>query len=115
MAKSMYASGAEIFFPLNLVADLRSLRGEQWQNLVARIMALPENDPDALAFGLMMIRLDSCLSCKTDSYRAMRGCSLCAQQTVRRFKGTDEDLIQMWQTAREDVLHWIETGEAPIL
>ncbi len=110
----MYTNGAEIFFPLNLVADLRMMRGEQWQRLVERIITLPENDPDALAFGLMMIRLDGCLSCHADSYRAMRGCSLCAQQTVRRFKGSDDDLIQMWETARVDVLHWIHTGETPV-
>jgi len=64
----------------------------------------------AFAFGLMMIRLDGCLTCHADSYRAMRGCTTCAQQTIARFKGSDEELLQRFEWARRDVLCYLAEG-----
>jgi hypothetical protein len=78
---------------------------------VDKISALPEMHPDKLAFMLMMIRLDGCLRCDADSYRAMRGCGLCARQIVRRFKGSDEDLIKQFDLARKDVLGFLESQD----
>lgn len=62
---------------------------------------------------LMMIRLDGCLTCHADSYRAMRGCTLCAQQTITRFKGSDEELIDLYEQALADIIQWKNTGEIP--
>jgi hypothetical protein len=56
----------------------------------------------------MMIRLDGCLSCETDSYRAMRGCVACAQQTLRRFKASDEELVERFNKALKDVIGFLE-------
>ena len=33
----------------------------------------------------------------------MRGCQLCASQTVVQFKGLDEELIEMYWKARRDI------------
>jgi hypothetical protein len=33
----------------------------------------------------------------------MRGCQLCATQTVMQFKGVDADLIELFTKARRDV------------
>jgi hypothetical protein len=55
------------------------------------------------------------LTCHADSYRAMRGCTMCARQTVSRFKGTDEDLIAQWEAARVEIVRWIQTGEVPVV
>lgn len=93
----------ELLFPPHLIPDLRGLRGEEWRELVDSISPLPETHPDKLAFCLMMIRLNACLGCVSGSYRFMRGCELCAQQTVARFQGTDEELIAMHQQARDDL------------
>jgi hypothetical protein len=68
-----------------------------------------------LAFGLLMIRIDGCLSCHADSYRAMRGCTVCAQQSISRFKGSDEDLVRLWEVARLEIVHWQQTGEPPLV
>jgi hypothetical protein len=92
---------------------LRDLRGPDWNELVDRVIAAGESHPDTLAFGLMMIRLDGCMTCHADSYRAMRGCSICARQAVARFKGTDRDLIMLWRQARVEIDLWLETGIAP--
>lgn len=105
----MYAEN-ELLFPPYAIPKLREARGEKWQELVDQVLALPDDDPEALAFSLMMIRLDGCMSCETDSYRAMRGCIPCALQTLRRFKGTDEELIERYHQAVADVRAYLERG-----
>ncbi len=105
----MYAEN-ELLFPPYAVPKLRDARGEKWQELVDQVLALPEDDPEALAFSLMMIRLDGCMSCETDSYRAMRGCIPCALQTLRRFKGSDQELLDRYSQALADVRAYLETG-----
>ena len=94
---------AELLFPPRLISSLRNLRGAVWAGLVERIATLPENDPDSLAFTLMMIRLDDCVKCHEGSFKYMRGCQLCASQTVTQFKGADEDLLQMYHKAHRDI------------
>ena len=98
----------ELLFPPRLIADMRDLRGPEWRELVQTIVALPETHPDVLAFCLMMIRLNSCLSCVSGSYRFMRGCELCAQQTIARYQGTDEELIALYYKAQDDLAHYAE-------
>lgn len=93
----------ELFFPHYVIPSLQKLRGPKWQALVKSVMDKPECHEETLAFMLMMVRLNGCLSCETDSYRAMRGCTACTLQTLRRFKGTDDDLIEAYHTALEDV------------
>jgi hypothetical protein len=98
----MYADN-ELLFPHHVIASLRDLRGPAWQELVDRVVPLDECADEKLAFMLMMIRLDGCMSCETDSYRAMRGCMACAQQMLRRFKGEDTELLKRYDKALQDV------------
>lgn len=98
----MYTENA-LLFPHDVIPTLRSLRGQEWTKLVDRIVKLPETHEETLAFMLMMIRLNGCLACETDSYRAMRGCAACAHQTLRRFKGDDQELIEMFNHAVADI------------
>jgi hypothetical protein len=92
-----------LLFPRHVITTLKSLRGPEWQALVERVAALPEKHEETLAFMLLMIRLNGCMACETDSYRAMRGCTACAHQTLRRFRGEDQELIEMFQAALIDV------------
>lgn len=98
----MYANN-DILFPYHVIATLKNLRGEVWQNLVRQVMDQPQNDERTLAFMLMMVRLNGCMTCETDSYRAMRGCATCTRQTLRRFKGSDEELVTMYEQALFDI------------
>lgn len=98
-------------FPHHVIARLRDGRGDQWARLVDRVSQLPETHEEVLAFMLMMVHANGCLPCETDSYRAMRGCTACAQQTLRRFKGTDDELMQMYQAALDDIRAYL--GEQP--
>jgi hypothetical protein len=93
----------ELLYPHYVTPRLRHLRGPEWQALVERVTALPESDEEVLAFCLMMIRLNGCVTCETDSYRAMRGCMDCTLQTLRRYKGPDHTLVRMFQQARSDL------------
>lgn len=104
---------AELLFPPRLIPLLKNLRGPEWAALVDRVMKLPETDPDSLAFSLMMIRLDGCVKCHEGSFKYMRGCHLCATQTVMQFKGTDNDMLQLYLKARRDIDSYL-SGE-PVL
>ena len=98
----MYAEN-EILFPPHVVPRLRRARGERWRQLVERVASLPEDHPESLAFSLMKMRLDGCLACETDSFRAMKGCAACALQVLHRYKGADTDLVQRFHKAVQDV------------
>ena len=69
----MYAQN-ELLYPHRITPELRSLRKQEWQALIDRVSSLPESHEEVLAFSMMMVRLNGCLACETDSYRAMRGC-----------------------------------------
>jgi hypothetical protein len=98
----MYTAN-ELMFPHHAIPVLREMRGSEWKALVERIMQLPETHEETLAFMLMMIRLNGCLECETDSYRAMKGCDACAVQTLRRYKGPDVELVRLFQQALAEV------------
>ncbi len=104
----MYTNN-ELMFPHYVIPSLKKLRGPQWQTLVERITTLSEFHEETLAFMLMMVRLNGCIGCETDSYRAMRGCPACAQQTMRRYKGDDDELIALFEQALTDVRKFAET------
>lgn len=93
----------DILFPRRSIQHLKNLRGPQWQALVEKVTTLPETHEQTLAFMLMMIRLNGCMGCETDSYRAMRGCTMCAQQTIRRYKEGDADLMAAYEQALADI------------
>jgi hypothetical protein len=94
---------ADLLFPPRMIASLRNLRGPEWVALIDRVTQLPETDPESLAFTLMMVRLDGCVKCHEGSFKYMRGCQVCAVQTVMQFKGADSDLLVLYQKARRDV------------
>ncbi len=97
----------DLLFPNHVIPKLRDLRGPEWASLVDHVMSLPESDEESLGFVLMMIRLNYCMSCETDSYWAMRGCAACAKQTLRRFNGEDGTLLCAYQQACKEVGRYI--------
>jgi hypothetical protein len=90
-------------FPPQSIPALRTARGPIFQALVERVTAQSSVHEDTLAFLMMMVRLNGCVPCETDSFRAMRGCLPCAIQTLRRFKGTDDELVGLFEQAVKDV------------
>lgn len=109
----MYAEN-ELLFPSYVIPKLRDSRGAAWEELVDHVARLPEDHPEALAFSLMMIYLDGCMACETDSYRAMRGCTACALQMLRRYKGPDKELLERYRAALEEVQEHLEAQPAAV-
>lgn len=98
----------KILFPHYAIPSLQRLRGKAWAQLIADLSQKDETSPEVLAFMSMMIGLNGCVPCETDSYRAMRGCSACAQQTLRRFKGSDEDLIAKYNKSLNEIKQYTQ-------
>lgn len=102
----MYNPDTEILFPIRVIQDLRDVRGEKWQKFIDSISE-SENKPD-LESGLVlfMVKQGGCIACNADSFRAMRGCKLCAQQTIKRYKGQDQALIDQVITSKVEFESW---------
>jgi hypothetical protein len=99
----MYNVDTEILFPSRVINSLKNLRGETWSTLVESVEVKDEKDPAHLSFVLLMVKLGSCASCNADSFRAMRGCTQCAKQTIKRFRGKDADLIHQYEEAEKEI------------
>ena len=100
---NMYNSDTELLFPSRVIPALRDLRNKPWRELVDRVADTEPGDADHLAFILMMVEVDGCMSCNADSFRAMRGCTQCALQNVRRFRGPDSELVKMFNQSRREL------------
>ena len=111
----MYQADTEILFPMRVTPQLRDLRGVEWRELVDEVCASPEESHSCLAFNLLIIRLASCLSCHTHSYRAMRGCTTCAIHAVKRFEGSDTDLLSQYQDSLEEIHSRLQLKDTPLL
>jgi len=111
-ANKMYPD-SEILFPPRCVQQLRDLRGPRWQHLIETVTALPHNYDEVLAFGLMMIKLGSCLTGDLDSYRASLGCCTCARRTISGCKGDDKALLELYEKALHEVQTYITKDELP--
>lgn len=109
----MYQSDTEILFPMRVAPDLVELRGVGWKHLVSDVLGEPEASLNQLAFNLLLIRLSGCLTCHTDSYRAMRGCTICATQVIKRFKGDDKDLVSYFDRAKGDIQRYVRVDTGP--
>lgn len=107
----MYNDDADMLFPSRAMPKLADLRGEAWKELVKRVVAQEETSLDHLGFVLLMVRLGNCTSCQADSYRAMRGCTQCARQTVRRYRGDDKELIARFEQARKEMAAFVSEGQ----
>ncbi len=98
----MYNPETEVLFPSKAIGSLSKLRSKTWQDLVDQVNAQPIQSSEQTAFLLMMIKIGGCITCNVDSFRAMRGCPACAQLNIKRFKGTDDDLVRLFQQALKD-------------
>ncbi len=93
----------EILFAPWAVKSLRDARGARWRRLVEQVTGLPEDDPDSLAFQLLMIRVNSCITCDARKYMERGGCARCAATTLSFSKETEESLIARYKAARKEI------------
>ena len=97
----------DLLFPSRAIETLGKLRGEHWENLINHLTSLDPIDSERVAFVLFMVRLSGCTSCQSDSYRAMRGCVICSSNTVKRYKGSDQNLIDLYNDAKRDIIEYM--------
>lgn len=109
----MYANN-ELMFPNYVIPISRDMRGEEWRKLVDHVLELSDDHPEKLAFVLMMVNINGCMECETDSYRAMRGCAACVAQTLRRFKAPDADLLDAYHRALAEVQDYLAERDEQI-
>jgi len=103
----MQGNSIDLLFPSRAIENLRNLRGERWENLISRLIDLDPTNPDRIGFVLLMVRIGGCASCQSDSFRAMRGCILCSSITIKRYKGNDQSLIDLYNEAKKDVVKYM--------
>jgi hypothetical protein len=103
----MYNSDAEVLFPIRVIPSLRSLRGDDWQKLIDSLSSGLIEENNLFAFILFMVRLGGCVNCNTDSFRAMRGCTQCAKQTINRYRGSDTDLLELFYQSKNEMEQYI--------
>jgi hypothetical protein len=104
----MYNSDTEVLFPSRVILTLGSLHGEEWRRLIDRIASAEALPAERHAFVLMMVRMCGCVGCNADSFRAMRGCTQCARQTVRRYRGGDTEIVEQYRQVLKEVEAYLQ-------
>lgn len=104
----MYNPDTDLLFPLRVVPQLRSLRGAEWAKLIDEVQSEKSTLVEQAAFVLLMVKLSGCNTCNSDSFRAMRGCTACARQVIRRYRGSDAELIEQYRNLISDVKHFLD-------
>jgi len=99
----MYNPDTELLFPMRVIPQLKSLRGEEWADLIEKLNSDECTRIEKYAFVLMMVRIGGCVSCNSDSFRAMRGCSACSKQSIKRYRGTDHDILEQHRQIQKEV------------
>jgi hypothetical protein len=108
----MYNPDTELLFPLRVIPSLKAVRGEEWAALVEKVHSGDCTRIEMYAFVLMMVRLGGCVSCNSDSFRAMRGCTACSKQSVKRFRGNDLDLLEQYRQVQKEVEQFLKKQAA---
>lgn len=99
----MYNPDTEVLFPLRVIPTLGALHGDEWRNLVDHVSSSDASLAEQSAFVLMMVRLCGCVGCNADSFRAMRGCTQCARQAARRYRGGDVEIVEQYRLVLKEV------------
>jgi hypothetical protein len=103
----MAGTDTEFIFPSRVIPDLLNLRGEVWrqriQNYSKDMFVF-----DSICLVLLMVRLCGCSGCNADSFRAMKGCTYCAKLSIKRFKGSDEDLIEILIQGEREISEYLQ-------
>ena len=93
----------ELLFAHWAVRSLKDARGPKWKKLVQQVAALPETHPDALAFELMMARLNSCVTCDAKKYSERGGCARCSNATLVLAKDDEAQLLARFRATRKEI------------
>lgn len=99
----MFNSDTELFFPIRVIPSLSQARGKEWEALVERVSSAGASEIERIAFSELIIKLAGCQGCDADSFRAMRGCTQCSRMIIKRYKGSDSELVEQFEQCLKDV------------
>ena len=102
----------ELLFAHWAVPALKGARGPKWKKTVEELAALPETHPDALAFQLMMVRLNSCVTCDARKYVEKGGCAKCSLTTLTFSKENEDQLLTRYRTLRKEMAEVLKDEQA---
>lgn len=104
----MFNSDTELFFPIRVIPSLSDVRGKEWEELVQKLASAEATELEQIAFTNLIVRLAGCAGCDADSFRAMRGCTQCSRLVVKRFKGTDAELLEQYEQCKVEVSEFLK-------
>ena len=107
----MFNSDAELLFPPRLLPDIKGIRSETWAKMVGQASGQKSHLLDQLAMELLLVKLAGCVNCDSDSFRAMKGCEFCIRQALRRFKGSDSELMRTYEQSKKEIGKYIKDKE----
>ena len=108
----MYNPDTDLLFPPRALQALRDIRCTAWQELVNNVILAGPGSLDQITFILMMARMNNCATCNFASYRAINGCTVCAKQSLKRFREDDNTLICLFQATKTEVEYYIHHKES---
>jgi len=106
MIPLMYNADTELIFPPRIIPSLCTLRGATWKKMVEQVENSGDTSPEKIGFVLFMVRINGCVTCNADSFRAMHGCTQCSKQSIRRLKETDKSLVANYASAKQEVIEY---------
>lgn len=98
----------DLIFPLRVLPSIADAHDAEWKALVDFTVSAAADEVDRLSVVLTMARLSGCVSCNSDSFRAMRGCTQCALQTIRRQHMSGVDLRKQVTQNRKEVESYLK-------
>jgi hypothetical protein len=107
----MYSHDTELLFPPKIIPSLQGLRGSHWNNFLDQLNQEANTALNQMAFVLFMVRMNGCMTCSSDSYKAMRGCYRCATLSIQRFPGSDRELVLLFQDALSEIELYMNNDE----
>lgn len=103
----------EFLFAHWAVPALRDMRGARWRDLVERIAPLPETHLDALAFALVMVRLNGCVTCDARRFRERGGCANCSRFVLTTLsKESEANLLTRFRAAQKEIARSVKARAA---
>jgi hypothetical protein len=99
----MYNPDTGLLFHPRIIPALGQLRDSTWQELVNQVILAGDDSVEQLIFVLTMSRLNNCATCNPDSFRALNGCTACAILSIKRFRGSDQALVDIFRATRVEV------------
>jgi len=99
----MFNSDTEFLFPFRVIPSLADMRGPEWKKLINHLAREKTAVNEKIAMTSLMVKIAGCAGCNTDSFRAMKGCTQCSCLTIKRFKGSDEELIKNYHECLVEV------------